>query len=139
MRGIVHQFRIDESRTAAAYHTGVFKDAKQRSHFNNLGHVFLFGVDMEEQWERLYQDCRGKCQACGIPKRRDELDMDHAGRTPRTRCSCLHQLLNDGTRCTSIRMKCTMDPRKPGYRPNSCHAKRHNRETRFGERNVPQS
>lgn len=127
----MHQFRTDESRTAAAYHVGIFKDPKQRSHYNNSGHVFLFGPDMEAQWEKLYALRGGKCESCGLPRKRDEVDADHVGKRPKTRCDCLNQTLNDNvTVCTGIRLLCTMDPRKRGYRPNSCHAKKHGREVR---------
>lgn len=124
----MREYRRDESRTFAAYETGIFLDSKKRSHFNNAGHIFLFGVDMTMQWERLYLLRKGKCESCGLPRLRNEVDADHKGKTPRTRCDCLNQILRDNSLCTGIRLRCTMDPRKTGFRPDSCHAKKHGRE-----------
>jgi hypothetical protein len=127
------EYRTDESRTAAAYQVGVFRDVRQRSHYNNSGHVFLYGIDMAAQWERLYQERRGVCEACGVPRERGQLDLDHTrGNTKKTRCSCLHNCLADGTVCTGIRLLCTMDPKK-GALPDNCHSRRHGRVLRFGE------
>ena len=137
-----HEYRIDESRTAAAYYTGVFKDAKQRSYFSNSGHIFLFGIDLKEQWERVYQKQKGTCAACGLPRKRDELDLDHTkGNRKLTRCECYGQLLNDpnAPACFGVRLICTMDVRKPGYRPDGCHERKHGRVPRFGEHDARDS
>ena len=131
------EYRPDLQRTAAAYEMEIFLDAKQRSFYDNLGHVHLAGKDMEDQWERLYQARGGKCESCGLPRRRDEVDADHVGRTPKTRCDCLNQTLNDNvTVCTGIRLLCTMSPRKRGYKPGGCHERKHGRVPRFGEHNA---
>jgi hypothetical protein len=122
----VIEYSIDRERTEAAFRDGVLRD--KRSHYNLLGHVFLRGVDREAQWEQLYLQRGGKCEVCGTKLRRGEADMNHLGKTTRTRCDCLCQPLNDGeTTCTGIQLICTMDPRKGGG-PDSCHAKYHNRE-----------
>lgn len=127
----MHEFRRDEERTARAYRTKFFRDEKKRSHFNNTGHVFLFGKDMEEQWERVYVETGGKCHTCAKVRTREGLDADHAGKTPKTRCDCFHLTLNDGvTICNGFRLRCTMNPNKSGFRPNSCHAQKHGREIR---------
>jgi hypothetical protein len=126
----MHELKIDEVRTAVAYQAGIFKDAKRRSHWNNLGHVFLRGVDRTERWDVLYRQEKGLCAACGLWRPARKLDMDHTqGNTPRTRCDCYKQRLNDGSICTGIRLLCTMDPAKGGS-PKSCHARRHNREVK---------
>jgi hypothetical protein len=126
----MHEYRTDEQRTAAAYHIGLFLDPKQRSHFNNLGHVFLRGVDRERRWELLYIRQKGVCAACHKQRTRSQLDMNHTqGNTVKTRCDCYGQLLNDGSICNGVELICTLDPRKGGG-PTSCHAKKHGREIR---------
>jgi hypothetical protein len=129
----MHEFKPDKARTAAAYHAGVLKDPKQRSYISNTGHVFLFGPDLAEQWERIFEYQQGKCAACGLPRQRDELDLDHVkGNTKLTRCECYGQMLNDvnAPACFGVRLICTMDVRKPGYKPDGCHSRKHGREVR---------
>jgi hypothetical protein len=125
---IMHELKPDAERTKAAYELGIFVDKKKRSYVNNFGHVFLRGKDRENRWDMLYRVKKGLCGACGLWRPPHKLDMDHmCGNTPRTRCDCFAQALNDGSICTGIRLLCTLDPRKGGS-PKSCHAKKHNRE-----------
>lgn len=122
----------DQSSTAVAYASGRFTDPKRRSYINGIGHEFLFGPDKTRRWEELYVIRGGCCETCGEFRTRGQVDMDHRGRTPRTRCDCLGTKLADGSYCTGISLKCTLDPRKGGS-PNSCHARRHNREIKSGK------
>jgi hypothetical protein len=126
----MYAYRKDEPRTAVAYELEVFKDSKQRSYYSNTGHVFLRGRDRIALWSRVYRDAKGLCAACGLWRPPHKLDLDHVmGNTPRTRCDCFGQRLNDGSVCFGVRLLCTMDPHKGGG-PKSCHAKRTGREIR---------
>jgi hypothetical protein len=126
------EYRIDESRTAAAYQAGTLRDQKQRSYFNNTGHVFLRGLDRADRWMLLYHEQKGRCAECGKWRLEDKLDLDHMkGHTAKTRCDCYQQTLIDGTECTGVRLVCTLDVRKGGN-PDSCHGRKHV-QVRFGE------
>jgi coenzyme F420-reducing hydrogenase gamma subunit len=120
-------YTVDRERTQAAYRERVLRDKKKRSFYNMLGHIFLRGVDREAQWSALYSQRKGICESCHRWRPKAKLDMNHLGRTPKTRCDCLCQPLNDGSTCTGISLLCTMHPAKGGG-PDSCHARWHNRE-----------
>lgn len=122
----------DRAATALAYASGHFTDPQVRSYINQAGHEFLRGPDRIKRWEELYTLRKGTCETCGEKRLRGQVDMDHEGRTPRTRCDCLGTQLADGTYCTGIALRCTLDPRKNGG-PNSCHARKHNREVKSGK------
>jgi hypothetical protein len=128
------EFRIDESRTASAYEAGTFRDQKQRSYFNNSGHIFLRGKDRSDRWELLYHEQKGLCAECGKWREEGKLDLHHMkGNTTKSRCDCYRQILTDRSECTGVRLICTLDPRKGGS-PDSCHAKSHNREPMWTKR-----
>jgi hypothetical protein len=127
------EFKPDMSRTAASYEAGTLRDQKQRSYFNNAGHVFLRGLDRADRWMLLYHEQKGRCAECGKWRQEDKLDLDHTnGHTTKTRCDCYQQTLVDGAECTGVRLVCTMSPEKGGS-PESCHGRKHVR-TRFGEK-----
>jgi hypothetical protein len=121
----------DAGATALAYASGRFThpDPANGSYINQLGHEFLRGPDRTRRWEELYKLRGGVCETCGEKRLRRQVDLDHEGKTPRTRCDCLNTKLADGTFCTGIALRCTLDPRKGGG-PNSCHARKHNREVK---------
>jgi hypothetical protein len=125
----VHEYRRDEVATQAAYASGYFLDPEKRSYISNAGHEFRFGaLDIGHQRAALYLKVRARCKDCGRHLGWMQGDMDHEGKTTKTRCDCLDRLLADGvTRCTGISWRCTMDVRRGG-RPDSCHAKKHGRE-----------
>jgi hypothetical protein len=130
----MRDYSIDEWRTAAGYRIHIFQDNRQRSHFNNLGHIFMRGCDRVRLWEELYLEQKGLCAICGRWRERGKLDLDHMkGNTKKTRCDCYGQVLNDGTICTGVRLICTMDPAKGGN-PKSCHARKHNREPQWSKK-----
>jgi len=121
MRG----YAKDEERTRMAYFSGRFQDKKKRSYIDNLGHEHLRGKDRSDRRELLFRAVKGLCVDCGRYRDEDHGDMDHEGKTPKTRCDCLETPLNDGTRHTGIAWRCGM------LEPGSCHRKRHNREPRW--------
>lgn len=115
----------DVAATNNAYKNGIFSDTKMRSYIDNLGHVHLRGKDRSWQRERLFYKVKGICATCGRFRDQRHGDMDHFGKTPKTRCECIDRYLNNGTVCTGIAWRCGM------RFPNSCHRKRHNREPQF--------
>jgi hypothetical protein len=127
------EFKPDMSRTAAAYQAGTLRDQKQRSYYNNTGHVFLRGLDRADRWMLLYHEQKGRCAECSKWRQEDKLDLDHTkGHTTKTRCDCYRQVLVDGTECTGVRLVCTLDVRKGGN-SESCHGRKHV-QVRFGEK-----
>lgn len=125
----MRDYAKDEAATIAAYESGVFQDRKlKRSYIDNLGHIHLRGKDRSAQRERLFRESKGLCADCGRYRDEQHGDMNHFGKTPRTRCECMARLLNDGTVCTGINWLCGF------IVPNSCHRKRHNREPQFSRR-----
>lgn len=117
----------DEKATSECYATGIMRDKRKRSYVDNLGHLHMRGVDRSFMREYLFLAVKGLCETCGRYRDRQHGDMDHEGKTPRTRCECFHRTLNNGAVCVGIRWRCGM------IIPGSCHRKRHNREPRFGE------
>lgn len=123
----MRDYSKDESATIAAYQSGYFVDKKKRSWIDNLGHIHTRGKDRSFQRRCLFLHVKGLCETCGRYRDEQHGDMDHDGKTPRTRCECLVRTLNDGvTTCTGIHWRCGF------IVPNSCHRKRHNREPQFG-------
>jgi hypothetical protein len=122
-------YSIDRAATAHAYASGRFTDPRTRSYINIAGHEFLRGPDRIRRWDELYKLRKGKCETCGETRFTHQVDMDHKGDTSKTRCDCLGTQLADGTFCTGIALRCTMDVRKGGN-GNSCHGRRHGREIR---------
>jgi hypothetical protein len=52
----------DRERTAAAYKSGEFTDAKKRSHYTLDGRVFLFGEDKERRRIEIFERDRYRCK-----------------------------------------------------------------------------
>lgn len=103
---------VDEEATA---HAG-FKDRRSFVHLD--GRLFLFGVDMSEQCDRVYERDKGICQACGGHVARKFAEIDHIkskGMHPRD-----DSMTNLQTLCGN-------------WTFNRCHKVKTGRETRFGE------
>lgn len=116
----------DEEITQEAYASGLLLDPKRRSFIDNLGHEHLRGKDKRLRRAFLFHAVKGLCTDCGRYRDEEHGDMDHLGKTPRTRCECWLKRLNNGKVCTGIAWRCTMDPSRGGS-PQSCHGRRHGR------------
>lgn len=117
----------DPQATAEAFEAGLLHG---ESYIDIAGHEHLRGQDKRRRWDWLYRLAEGHCADCGRFCTPRECDMAHRGKTTKTRCECINRVLNNGDICTGIDLLCTLDPRKGGTK-NSCHSKRHNRETKF--------
>ena len=123
----------DPEATATAYASGQLEDRYRESYIDIAGHEHLRGVDRRNRRDYLYRLEGGLCADCGRFCSPLQGDMAHRGKTTKTRCECINRVLNNGDICTGIDWLCTMNPRRGGGR-KSCHAKRHNREVEWTQR-----
>lgn len=114
--------KIDIERTRQAYHTGEFQDKKARSYYSIAGHIFLRGIDRENQRVLVFAGSKMICAICGERVRFPDADYDHiVGGSPVRRCDCLCTKLANGSLHTNVQLVHGMFSRK------ACHQKKHHR------------
>lgn len=77
---------MDRQRTAEAR----FQD--KRSYWTNDGHEFLFGEDVRERRQQLYQKTGGRCEKCDWFTGWAAGHMHHKQGGLVGRCTCMHNL-----------------------------------------------
>lgn len=77
---------LDRERTETAR----FQD--KRSYWTNSGHEFLFGDDVRNRRQEIYDRDKGLCQGCGGRVNWIDGHMHHIKGGLVGRCSCMHNL-----------------------------------------------
>jgi hypothetical protein len=78
--------QVDRDATA----TSRFQD--KRSYVRTDGHEFLFGEDVRNRRQEIYDRDLGICQGCGLRVSYTEFHMHHKQGGLVGRCTCMHNL-----------------------------------------------